>query len=155
MSTNYPCIDALIKFISMYLIFVIAIVYGVFSTNVSSSCVCMQKQRVLTFVCNFISYCAVLCLVIQSYPTLCDPMDCSLSGSSVCGHSPDKNAGVGCHVLLHRIFPTHDWTQVSSIMGRFFTVWATRGSLYTLLPCWIPFVLLNLSWFVKDSSGVL
>ena len=27
----------------------------------------------------------VLCLVAQLYPTLCDPMDCSLPGSSVPG----------------------------------------------------------------------
>ena len=29
--------------------------------------------------------CAALCLVAQSCPTLCDPMDCSLPGSSVHG----------------------------------------------------------------------
>ena len=28
---------------------------------------------------------AVLCLVAQSYPTLCDPIDCSPPGSSVHG----------------------------------------------------------------------
>ena len=43
---------------------------------------------------------------LQSCPTLCDPMDCSLSGSSVHGDSPSKNTGVGCHALLQRIFPT-------------------------------------------------
>ena len=31
------------------------------------------------------SACAVLCLVAQSRPTLCDPMDCSPPGSSVHG----------------------------------------------------------------------
>ena len=35
-----------------------------------------------------------------------DPMDCSLPGSSVHGHSPGRNTGVGCHALLHGIFPT-------------------------------------------------
>ena len=49
---------------------------------------------------------AVLCLVAQSCPTLWDPMDCSLSGSSVHGDSPGKNTEVGCHVLLQGIFPT-------------------------------------------------
>ena len=38
--------------------------------------------------------------VAQSCPTLCDPMDCSLPGSSVHGDSLGKNAGVGCHFLL-------------------------------------------------------
>ena len=37
---------------------------------------------------------------------ICDPMDCSLLGSSVHGDSPGKNTGVGCHVLLQGIFPT-------------------------------------------------
>ena len=48
----------------------------------------------------------MLCLVAQSCPTLCDPMDCSLLGSSVHGDSPGKNTGVGCHALLQGIFPT-------------------------------------------------
>ena len=36
----------------------------------------------------------------------CDPMDCSLPGSSVHEDSPGKNTGVGCHFLLQGIFPT-------------------------------------------------
>ena len=44
---------------------------------------------------------------LQSCPTLQDPMDCSLSGSSVHGDSSGKNTGVGCHALLQGIFPTH------------------------------------------------
>ena len=68
-------------------------------------------------------------LVAQSCPTLWDPMDCSLPGSSV-----------------HRIFQARilkwvaipfskisswprDRTQVSCIAGRFFTIWATREAL--------------------------
>ena len=50
--------------------------------------------------------CAVLYLISQSYPSLCDPMDCSPPGSSVHGDSPGKNTGVGCHALLQGIFPT-------------------------------------------------
>ena len=34
------------------------------------------------------------CLITQSCPTLCDPMDCSLPGSSVHGDSPGKNASI-------------------------------------------------------------
>ena len=48
----------------------------------------------------------MLCRVAQSYPTLCDPMDCSPSGSSVHGDSPGKNTGVGSHSLLQGIIPT-------------------------------------------------
>ena len=49
---------------------------------------------------------AVLCLIAQLCPTLCDPMDCSRPGSSVHGDSLGKNTGVGCHALLQGIFPT-------------------------------------------------
>ena len=49
---------------------------------------------------------AVLCLVTQSCPTFCNPMDCSPPGSSVHGDSPGKNTGVGCHFLVQGIFPT-------------------------------------------------
>ena len=38
--------------------------------------------------------------------TLCDPVDCSLPGSSVHGDFPDKNTEVGCRFLLQRIFLT-------------------------------------------------
>ena len=47
---------------------------------------------------------------LQSCPTLSDPMDCSLPGSSVHGIFPGKSTGVGCHCLLqcsainHQIF---------------------------------------------------
>ena len=44
--------------------------------------------------------------VAQSCPTLCDPMDCSLPGSSLPWDSPGKNTGVGCYFLLQGIFPT-------------------------------------------------
>ena len=43
---------------------------------------------------------------LQSCSTLCDPMDCSTSGSSVHGILQAKNTGVGCWSLLQGIFPT-------------------------------------------------
>ena len=55
---------------------------------------------------------AVLCCAksLRSCPTLWDPMDCSLPGSSVHGDSPGKNTGVGYapppHAVLQGIFPT-------------------------------------------------
>ena len=42
-----------------------------------------------------------VCLVNQSCPTLCNPMDCSSSGSSVHEDSPGKNTGL----CVLRIFP--------------------------------------------------
>ena len=47
--------------------------------------------------------------LLQSCPTLCDTVDCSLPGSSVHEESPNKNTGVGCHELLQGIFPTQGW----------------------------------------------
>ena len=65
-----------------------------------------------------------ICLVSQSCLTLCNPMDCSLPGSSVHGNSPGKNTEVGCHALLQGIFPTRGSNP--GFAGRFFTIWATR-----------------------------
>ena len=53
-----------------------------------------------------LSHFSVLCLVTQSCPALCNPMGCSLPGSSVHGDSPGKYTGVGCSALLQGIFPT-------------------------------------------------
>ena len=40
-------------------------------------------------------YIYFMCLVAQLCLTLCDPVGCSLPGSSVHGDSPGKNTGVG------------------------------------------------------------
>ena len=63
----------------------------------------MQKEKNTD---RYSTCCAVRCLVAQSCSTLCNPMDCSLPGSSVHGDSPGKHTGVGCHALLQGIFPT-------------------------------------------------
>ena len=47
-----------------------------------------------------------VCLVTQSWLTLCNPLNYSLPGSSVHEDSPGKNTRVGCLALLQRIFPT-------------------------------------------------
>ena len=52
---------------------------------------------------------SVICqseIVSQLCLTLCDPMDCSPSGSSCPWNSPGKNNGMSCHSLLQRIFLT-------------------------------------------------
>ena len=61
--------------------------------------------------------------LLQSYPTLCDPMDCSPPGSSVPWDSPGKNTGVGCHFLLQGIFPRIEPASITSpsLAGEFFT----------------------------------
>ena len=52
-----------------------------------------------------VSRLSLSCLVAQLFPTLCDPMNWSPPGCSVCGDSPGKNTGVGCHFFLQGIFP--------------------------------------------------
>ena len=51
-----------------------------------------------------------LCMCAQSlsHIWLCDPMDCSLPGSSVHGDSSGKNTEVVCRFLLQGIFPTQE-----------------------------------------------
>ena len=44
--------------------------------------------------------------LLQSCPTLCDPMDCSPSRLLYPWDSPGKNTGVDCHFLLQGIFLT-------------------------------------------------
>ena len=73
-----------------------------------------------------VAYQNPLCLVAQLCPTLCDPMDCSLPGSSVHGI---LQARILAWVAISssRGFSQHrNWTQVSCIAGGFFTIWATR-----------------------------
>ena len=63
--------------------------------------------------------------VTQSWPTLCDPMDCSPSPRLLCPWgSPGKNTGVGCHALLQGIFLTQGlksglphWRQILYRLG--------------------------------------
>ena len=64
--------------------------------------------------------------VTQSGPILCDPMSCSPPGSSVRGIF---QAGILEWVAIpfsRGSSQPRNWTQVSSIAGRFFTIWKTR-----------------------------
>ena len=64
--------------------------------------------------------------VAQSCPTLCDPMDCSLPGSSVHGIFKVRVLEWGAISFSRGSSQPRDQTQVSCIMGRRFTIWATR-----------------------------
>ena len=77
-----------------------------------------QSQKLITYISSFdreyakasrkrfMLYNVNVCLVTRSCLTLCDPMDCSLLGSSVQGGSSGKNTWMGCHAFLQGIFPT-------------------------------------------------
>ena len=68
-------------------------------------------------------------VITKTYPTLCDPMDYSLPGSSVHGISRQEWEWVAIPFSRGSSWP-RDRTQVSCTAGRFFTVWATRGAKY-------------------------
>ena len=55
-----------------------------------------------------------------------DPMDCSLPGSSVHGIFQARILEWVAISFSGRSSRLRDWTQVSCIVGRHFTVWATR-----------------------------
>ena len=77
------------------------------SVSLRSATHILQLRFLLrTFMVAMWSWHAVLWLVTQSCPTLCNLMACSPLGSSVHGDSPGKNTEVGCHALLQEIFPT-------------------------------------------------
>ena len=61
----------------------------------------------------------------QSCPTLCDPMDYSLPGSSIHGIFQARILE-WVAISFRRYSPPRDRTRVSHTIGRCFTVWATR-----------------------------
>ena len=63
---------------------------------------------------------------IQSCSTLCNPMDCSLPGSSIHGILQARILEWVATAFSRRSSWPRDWTQVSGIVGRCFTIWATR-----------------------------
>ena len=75
--------------------------------------------------------------VAQLCPTLRDPMDCSLPGSSVHGIFQARVLEWIAISFSRGSSRPRDWTQVSCIIGRRFTLWATREApsfIYTYTP---------------------
>ena len=62
-----------------------------------------------------------VCSVAQLCPILCNPMDCSLPGTSVHGISQAVILECVNHFLLHEIFPKQYRTCVYCIASEFFT----------------------------------
>ena len=102
-----------------------------------NTCICMAEflccsPETVTIMLTSYNEKKVKVLVIQSCPTLCDPMDCSLPGSSV--------RGILQAIILEWVtIPffrgssrASNWTQVSSTAGRFSTVWAAREAQFPI-----------------------
>ena len=64
--------------------------------------------------------------VSQSCLTLCDPMDCSLPGSSVCGILQARILEWAAVPFSRGSSQPRDRTQVSHIADGFFTIWTIR-----------------------------
>ena len=64
--------------------------------------------------------------VAQSCPTLCDPMDCSLPDSSICGIFQARVLEWAAISFSRGSSRPRDRTQVPQIVGQCFTIWATR-----------------------------
>ena len=65
-----------------------------------------------------------VCEVAQSCLTLCAPMDCSPPGSSVHGILQARILEYAAISFSRGSSQPRDWTRVSCIVGRCFTVWA-------------------------------
>ena len=64
-------------------------------------------------------------LIAQLCLTLCDPMDCSLLGSSVHGILQARILEWVAIPFSRGSSQPRDWAQVSCFAGRFFTIWTT------------------------------
>ena len=63
--------------------------------------------NILHLTCEIFDTCVCMhAKLLQSCPTLCNPMECSPPGSSAHGILQAKNTGVGCHAFLQGIFQT-------------------------------------------------
>ena len=91
-------------------------------------------------------------IIVQSHPTLCDPMDCSPPGSSVHSDSPGKNTGVGSLALLPGIFPTQGSNQGLPHCRQIFYHLSHQGSLRILE--WVAYPFSRGSSQPRNQTGV-
>ena len=73
-------------------------------------------------------------LAAQLCPTLCNSRDWSLPGASVHGILQARIPEWVAIPFSRRSLRPRDWTQISHIAGRLFTIWATSG-LESALKC--------------------
>ena len=104
-----------------------------------------------------------VCVHAQSWPALCNPMDCNPPGFSVCGISQARiREWVAISYSRGSSHP-RDQTWVSCIVGRFFTNWATREvthlwplSYSFIEDCWLSILKLPLwssGWLCAPNVG--
>ena len=86
--------------------------------------------------------------VTQSCPTLCDPMNCSLPCSSIRGILQTRILEWVAISFSWRSSQPRDWSWVSHIAGRCFTIWATREAHSQSKP------VAKLSFFLRATQTV-
>ena len=98
-------------------------------------------------------------LVAQSCPILCDPMDCNPPGSSVHGILQARILEWVAMTFSRGSSWFRDWTRVSHIAGRFFTIWVT-GDASRVWEKWVkclgrlcPWLVFILSVSLYDASN--
>ena len=94
-----------------------------------------------------------VCLVMSDS---CNPIDCSLPGSSVHGILQARILEWAAILFSRGSSQPKDWTQVSHIEGRFFTIWATiyfyHGSTWILE--WVVYPFSRRSSWPRNWTGV-
>ena len=72
----------------------------------------------------------IVCLLVtHPHPIICDPMDCCLPDSSVCGILQARILEWVAVSFFRGSSQPRDQTQVSRIAGRFFIICTTREAL--------------------------
>ena len=89
--------------------------------------------------------------VTQSCLTLCDPVDCSLPGSSIHGILKARILKWVAISFSRGSSRSRNRTPISHIAGRRFTLWATREAYIYILVCICEFQTHNLSLLVTIS----
>ena len=90
--------------------------------------------------------------IAQSCLTLCNPMDCSPPGSSIHGTFQARILEWVAISFCRRSSQPRDWTRASHIVGRCFTIWATREvAIINSAKVKLGFLCLNQLWFSLDA----
>ena len=89
----------------------------------------------------------------QSCLTLCNPVDCSLPGSSVHGILQARMLEWVAISFFRGSSQPRDQTRVSHIAGRRFTIWATREAWASLIFLFSTYPSLSTKYFNITMSG--
>ena len=97
--------------------------------------------------CRSVCVCVCVCvLVMQSCPSLCNPMECRPPGSSVHGVLQAGILEWGAIPFSRGSSQPGYWTRVSCIEGKLFTSWATRETHIIHIYIYIYIIFFSVIW---------